>query len=872
LCWTAVVPAFFQGCSTGKNTGVNRAYHNVTTRYNILFNAKENYRKGLLKAEDSKKDDYTQILPLFLYGDPAVSQEIAGDMGVAAQKVTKAVTLHSITAKPKVGKSGMSPEEKKFYDRREFNKYIDDCYLLIGKIYIYTGEYFFSLRSFNFMETEFPGTPILYESRIWKAKALMLDNNYRESFTILNDLLEDEKFPDQRALKAELEATAADWYIKQKNHAKAISHLEAALSHTKTKKTRMRYLYVLAQLYQEQKDYGSAAANFRKVIRMNPPYDMSFNATISMATASKGNVADTEEIRKQLHKMLRDSKNTDYHDQIYYALAELEMTEGNTRNAIEYYRQSAAASTVNVPQKTKSYLALADLFYERRNYPPAQAYYDSVMLHIQPGYPNYAQIAAKAKNLTTLVENLRTVQFQDSVQRIALMPEADRNRLIDEIIDEKQRSDRAREESEAARLQQYYAAAGRQSALPDARTKAQWYFYNPATVSQGIGEFQTKWGKRNLEDNWRRKNKGTFADLLPGEENAEQDDQEGKVSDNGKREYYLQDLPLTDSLMAASHLKVLEALYTLGYVYNNDFEEYAAAAAQYEELTRRYPQSAYVEASYYYLYLLYTKLGDGDAADRNKRLLLARAPESAFAKIILDPSYLDRLVQEQGEAEKLYEQVYRSYTDGWYEQVVAAAGKAIENYPKDVLRPKFAYLKALSAGKLGTQETMRAEMKKITDEYPDDEVAAAAQDLIDYIDGKDPSLKKAEQAERAKSIYSRDETGTHYFIWIVEAKEDINQLSFDLLNFNLDHYINAKLELSRNAFDDNCMMLVVKNFPDPEQALEYYGRFVKNAGVVKNVKNRHTPVIISENNFMILEKDKKTDDYIEFFKQTYLKQ
>ena len=47
-----------------------------------------------------------------------------------------------------------------------------------------------------------------------------------------------------------------------------------------------------------------------------------------------------------------------------------------------------------------------------------------------------------------------------------------------------------------------------------------WYFYNPSAISLGYSEFNTRWGNRKLEDNWRRKNKEDMTDpegLLDGE-------------------------------------------------------------------------------------------------------------------------------------------------------------------------------------------------------------------------------------------------------------------------------------------------------------------------------------------------------------------
>ncbi len=872
-----VFPMLFSGCSTEKNTAVTRTYHNVTTRFNVLFNAKESYKDGIRKAEESKQDDYTRILPVFLYGDEAVAQAVAGDMETAAKKATKAVNLHSIKVKPKVSKTGMSPSEKKFYDKREFNKYMDECYLLIGKTYVYTGQYFQAMQTFNFMETEFPNEKSLYDARLWKIKTLTAEKNYREADRLLTELDEDDKAPDKKAFKAETAASAADLRIRQQRYADAADYLERALTHTKRKKTKMRYRYILAQLYLEQKDYAKASEYFKKVVRMNPPYEMSFNATISRATASQSGGVDIADVKKQLNRMLRDSKNKEYQDQIYYALAEIELREGNTDKAIEYFQRSAKASTVNLPQKTKSYLTLGNLFYDRRDYVPAQAYYDSAMVNMRPDYPDYIQIASKAKNLNALVYNLNTVHFQDSVQRIARMSPAERDRLIGNIIAELQRKEQAQKEADAVRLQQYYSNLGRQTTLSDPTSKAQWYFYNPTTVSQGIGEFQVKWGRRNMEDNWRRKNKGSvieteFAERTSDGEGAQAEGAK-KVSDIHSREYYLQNIPLTDSLMAASNRLILESLYAAGYIYNNDFAEYASAAGQYEDLLRRYPQSEYVIPSYYYLYSLYGKMNNAAEAEKYKNLLLGKAPESTFAKIILDPTFLDRMAQEKSVTEQLYEQAYSRYNQADYPTAITLAADALNRYPKDALAPKFAYLKGLAAGKAaGTPEAMRGEMKKIVTDYPSNEVAAEAQNIINYIDGKDPTMKQVDRVERAKSLYTFTETGAFYFVWMVQAKEDINQLSFDLLNFNLDHYINSKLELIRNNIDSNHVLLVVKGFPALDRVQGYYRSFMMNPVTLKNIKYEQVSFIISEGNYAILDQDKKVEDYIEFFKKEYLKQ
>jgi outer membrane protein assembly factor BamD (BamD/ComL family) len=452
------------------------------------------------------------------------------------------------------------------------------------------------------------------------------------------------------------------------------------------------------------------------------------------------------------------------------------------------------------------------------------------------------------------------------------MSEAERNRLISGIIAGLQFREQKEKEAEAVRMQQYYSNIGRRTTLSDPTTKSQWYFYNPTTVSQGIGEFQVKWGRRNLEDNWRRKNKGTV-EMAMNAGIVDTDEQTAgaqKIQDIYTPAYYLQNIPITDSMMLASNRVIEESLYAAGYIFNNNFDEHAMAAEQYEDLLRRYPQSDYVIPSYYYLYQLYTKLSKTAEAEKYKNLLLSKAPESVYAKIILDPTYLDKLAQQKGESEQMYEQAYNHYTRAEYRSVIDLATDALERFPKDVLTSRFAYLKAISEGKsAGTNEVMRAEMKKITTDYPGTDIAAEAQNLINFIDGEDPVMKQAEQVERAKALYTYNENEAYYFIWVVDSKENINQLSFDVQVFNVERFANIKLEFKDNNIDGVHVLLIVKGLADLQRAQAYYRTFVMDLDVMKNARYKYSFFLISVSNYAILAEDKKVEDYLEFFKKEY---
>ena len=76
--------------------------------------------------------------------------------------------------------------------------------------------------------------------------------------------------------------------------------------------------------------------------------------------------------------MLKDDKNIDYFDQIYYALAEIEIKEIIELKGL-VLELSVETSVSNNYQKTTSLIRLADLSYEVKNYRKAHEYFEKTM-------------------------------------------------------------------------------------------------------------------------------------------------------------------------------------------------------------------------------------------------------------------------------------------------------------------------------------------------------------------------------------------------------------------------------------------------------------------------------------------------------------
>ena len=423
---------FLSGCSTEKNTSFSRAYNNVTAHYNVYFNGKESLRTGKEKIDKSVDDDYSKVLPLFKSSIPSTATAASSDMDNTVLKGSKLIQSHSITKKPK-RKKNRTKSYIKFARREEFNNWVDDSYIMMGKAYYYKHSYASAVENFSYVVRKFGDDPSRYTAYVWLIRCYTETERYVEAFEIIQQMQTDENFP--RALEGEFAAATADYYARQLYYKEGIPFLSIAVKQTGKKEDKLRYKYVLAQWYQETDNPEKASQTFREIVRMNPPYKMAFNARISAAGTFTG-TGDAEKLKKELHKMLRDKKNLEFRDQIYFAMGNISLKEGNKKQAMEEFSKSAFLSSTNLYQRALSCLTLAQIYFEEPEYKKAQSYYDSAMVVIDNKYPNYQQIYDRHKSLTRLTDNIYAVEREDSLQRIAQMDEKTRNSLIDKWIAE----------------------------------------------------------------------------------------------------------------------------------------------------------------------------------------------------------------------------------------------------------------------------------------------------------------------------------------------------------------------------------------------------------------------------------------------------
>jgi len=905
---------FLIGCSTEKNTAINRFYHNLTSHYNAFFNGRDQYKVAIKNFEKTYEDDYTKILPVFKYTNEQTASSVIGAMDITIEKATKVIKFHSITSKPKRKGGHLSKNQKAFYKKNEFNNWVDDSWLLIGKAKFYKVDYMGAYQAFQYIISEYNYDKIRFESGLWKAKAEIEMKQYDDALASLQ-LIEGEKdFP--KKLKCDLYATYADLYLRQKQYNDAVNMLNKALKYKPKKNKRVRYQFILAQIYEQLQRYENATNLYAIVAKSNPPYEMAFASMINRATSYIGKTGDPRPIIKQLNKMLKDDKNTDYQDQIYYALASVYLKTNNDELAIKNLKLSAEHSGNNMQQKAKTYLLIADIYFNKKEYALSQPYYDSTMMYLSQDYPEYAQLKVKTDNLSDLVKNINTITLQDSLLKLASLSDKERMDIINKIIKEVRKKKEEKRQAEIEQQQFHYQNNNPQDLKYQQSLQqgqgGKWYFYNPAMLSMGQAEFKQKWGSRKLSDNWRRKNRTIVNFDTETDEGGTETDSTGQVVkiDDENPKYYLRKIPLTDSMQVASNNMIQEALYNLGILYRQRFNDYPESIKSFEKLTTRFPDADNKLSAYYNLYQLFKLQNNQEKSELYKNKILTEFPDSETAKAISDPNYSKKKETEKNNIENLYIQSYQLFSKGDTHGATQTINE-YETLDNSFLRSKFLLLRALNQGKDRDFNSMKQSFTQITKEFPNSPEDSIAKFYLTYLQDNDSLLQQLQQISDSNLIASNENTNNiqtqpiptdsiqsqqtteeseaqkeaeelkifkpsledeiqFYVIAVHNIPEVLNKVKFNIVNFNVDHFPMFDFEVKTFLLNTDIQLITIKSLKNKTQALKYFKAVLSYKVFDEVDQSEYQHFLISNTNYPVFYNDKNVTKYLKYFNKYYL--
>ncbi len=886
--------AFITACSTEKNTPMSRFYHSTTLKYNIYFNGRESYKKGINKINDQNSDNYALILSVFTDSKEENASVANGEMEKAIQKSAKGIKLHSITKKPKPSGKAMSPKEKEFMAQNEFNKWVDHCYLLMGKAYFIKRDYLQARQNLEYALRQYPNSKAQPEIAMYLVRTFCEDKKFKEAKEVLDKIDSDKKI--DKKTEGYYAAVCADYYLKQNNREDAAEKLKVAVEKTKKRTDKLRYTYILAQLSEKDNNLREAYKYYQAASKRNKIYEMEFNAKINMAKCSSN--GNNKDIYKLLNKMLKDEKNKEYRDQIYYAMAEVEMRAGKEADAIEHYRKSSEVSIDNDYQKALSCMKLGELYFAKLEYKNAYIYYDTCMQYLPESHENFKEIQLLSKNLSELVTYTDVIEFEDSVQKIAKMSDKERNKLIDGLIAKVIEQERLeRELAQQENMNSYLFDQKRGETNTVGSSSGKWYFYNPAQLSYGKNEFQKKWGNRKNEDHWRRRDK-TVVSFDMGDDSEASDsvvaDAKPKNEDPKSREYYLQDLPLTDSAMQESHKRIENALYNASKIYKEKFGDYPKAINSYEDLNRRYPNTDYQLLSYYDLYILNTLVKDIPQAEKYKNLIISKYGNTNYAKLLQNPNFVKEQEEIRKRQEQLYANTYDAFMRGEWSTVQRNATNFINDNSDSDLVPNFDFLNTMCTARNADTTKFKLALLDFIDRHPKHELRQAAENILAYFGSGDidaliadlksrPEVVKQQkkegeevspyEEETPEATYTFDEMSEHYYVIYFKSEQvDDKRLAFEIRNFNIFNFNMRTFNVVTSTFNGNYSMITVRPFRNMRQSVNYSKMIANSEDVFNKLKNVDYKIfVISADNFKQLTASRNLNAYLEFYNENYNK-
>ena len=873
IVYSLFVAGFALSCTTKKNTVVTRTFHNITSRYNGYYYSCENINDGVYKIEKGHKDNFDKILPVYIYPSAEKAKSTFPEFDKAIKKSSLCIQRHAI-------------KDSKGNEIASAGNWIDNNWLNIGISHFYKREFFSGIEAFEYVVRKYTKSDDKYTALLWLIKTNNEIGSVSTSEQLISLLKNEKGLPLK--VRNELPVVWADYYIRRGQNTEAIAKLMEAtrnnnLFYGLSRKRRARYSFIVAQLMELNRDEKRAALYYQKVIHLKPNYEMIFYSKIKLARLTDFKVVNSAKTKKDLLKMAKEFKNSDYYDVIYYTLGEIEEKEKNIPQAITYYKRAVQTSSVNPNQKALAYLKLGEINFELTNYEPAEAYYDSAVVALPKDHPDYKLIEARKKTLESLVSHIKTITREDSLQRIAKMSETDRMLYIDKLIIKlKEEEERKQKELEARKNDNNNVNNGTGglggNTMPGMDQGASYYFYNPNTVALGISEFTRKWGNRKLEDNWRRSNKALNID--DNEPTVKKDslttkDLKGK-SVSMSRDQFLKDLPLNDSLLRKSDGKIVKAYYMLGVIYKEELSNTKKTIAAFEELNSRFPENKYQLKTYYILYRVYLAEKNTPKAEYYKNKILTDFPDSEFALLIKNPDYGQELNAKKSEVENYYLGTFDLFKSENYSQSYASAKEALIKFGKNDYTPKFEFIKAMSAGKLSGTDTLEYYLKLLVAKYPNADITPLSNDVLQSIKKqKNPELfQQAKPGQLNTDTFNVNFDAEHFIVAITPDDSRLTEaFKLNIGNFNNVYYTDKKFSISSNLFGTTKQMIVVKSFANAKEAVNYYENLYADPDVFKgDVKKELIQLLpITADNLPFLYKKKNMEGYKLFYEDSYKK-
>ena len=900
-------------CSTKNNTAKTRWWHSFNARYNTYYNGSLAFIDGYEEKEKANQDNYTEVIPLNMVGNKNSVNLGRANFDRAIEKSEKAIKLHSIKRRPVWTKNRRkTAKDIEWLNRKEYNPFLWKAWLMMGKSQFQTGRFDEAAATFSYMSRLYATQPAINGiARAWLTKCYVELGWLYDAEDVITKMKRDTM---HYKAKTDWDYAMASYHVKAQHYEEAIPYLRKVIKHEKRKKQKARQWFLMGQMQAILGNKDEAYKAFRHVVRLNPPYQLDFNARIAQTEVMDG--SQWKQKIRRLKRMAASDNNKEYLDQVYYAMGNVYLSRKDTANAIGAYENGVKKATRTGVEKGVLLLHLGDIYWEMEKYSDAKRCYGEAIGLLDRERKDYAILSERSKVLDELVPYTEAVYLQDSLQVLATLPESERNKAIDRVIEELKKKEkeekRAAQEAEAEKILQQQGAVGNRNNTknntantPQNNKQTTWYFYNQMAVNQGKTLFQQQWGKRENVDDWQRINKtvvsmgggddemvaadSTMAgEGMTGEMTQTEEGQEGKeevadsaANDPHERAYYLAQIPFTEEQKAESDNIIKDGLFYAGIIFKDKLNNLKMGEKTLMRLTTQYADYEKNDEAWYHLFLLYSRLGQQEKAEACLAHLQNDYPESQWTILLSDPYFEENSRFGVHIEDSLYAATYEAFKANRFDELKGNVKLSTERFPLGAHRPKFIFVEGLTLLNEGDSKGCLERMKTVVEKYAESEVATMAGMIVKGVqegrmlhqgrfDIGDVWSRRSSDMSDNDSVTTDTlsiERNTNYLFLIASQTDsvNVNQMLYELAKYNFTNFLVRNFDITTDE-ENGISRMMVSGFLSYDEALQYARRLYDNNEMMSMLRKcRH--LIISEHNLKLIGTKYSYNDYESFYEE-----
>ena len=799
--------AIISSCSTQKNKMLNRGFHTLNTKYNVLFNGNEAFQVGKAILEQAHDDNFFEFLdvePISINGEKIEQTTLVPGFARAEEKAVKAIQKHSMSI------NGIQRNTK-----------IDEAYLLLGKARYFDRRFFPAMEAFNFLLENYADRNTYVEGRIWREKTNIRLKNDELAIKNLRALASTIT-PNSR-FHSMANATISQAFVNIQQLDSASFFIKRAALTAKNDKDKGRYYFLTGQLFESLKKTDSAMWAYEQVVGLNRKIPRSYWINAKIKQLQIRSIRDSIDPVESLEKLNKNYENEFFDHWIHRALGLHYFGAKNDSLGAHYLSKSLRSQNIDMPTKGANFRDMADFSFANGKYVLTGAYLDSLLPLIPEATLAKRTTQRERDNLNGIIKYETITRNTDSILRLLSMEEVDQIKYFKDFIEEK----KAKALAKVAEKQK-----GAFSFLLKANKANQFYFYNPKLVVLGQQEFLSVWGNRPNSDNW-----ALTAAINPViEENQVSLEQYETIKKESffieKPESYVNALP--KSIKSIDSIVVINqnAYLQLGMIYKESFKNNKLAENRLTHLLDLGPPANLAAPSLYHLYKINEKILPSKAKQYFDRIL-TEYPDTAYGQVLANSENFDRSTLNT--PEQMYNSLLKLYESRDYDALKKKASALFVFLNGTEYQPKFELLLANTKGRLQGMSQWENALTVIEAKYPGTPEAEVAKEMINQIKMTDIIDEQNKTYINYKWIF------TYRIQDSIELKTTKNQLQKSLYESEISNWF-----LTEDRFDDTHTFLVLHGI-----------RNIRRLNEWKKKINDEEQQVYKKNNFVVLSSDYK---------------